>query len=159
MEINRKEYIKEYRINNKEKIKEWSKEYREKNQEKIKEWSKEYREKNKDKISIKAKEWYEDNKDKVKENYQKNKEKIKESFLKNKYGITTKEYNKILKKQGGVCAICRNKPNGKNLSVDHNHDTGKVRGLLCHYCNSTLGHSKENILILQKCIEYLKKKT
>jgi hypothetical protein len=61
------------------------------------------------------------------------------------YGITLEQYNEMFEKQGGVCAICGAKPskvNGtkkKHLHVDHDHKTGKVRGLLCVTCNVKLG--------------------
>ncbi len=79
-----------------------------------------------------------------------------------KYGLTTKYYYRMLKQQGGVCAICGNnetiKQNGKviNLAVDHCHKTGKVRGLLCGRCNLTLGILKEDISLLYNYVEYLK---
>ncbi len=79
------------------------------------------------------------------------------------YGITIEDYDNLLESQNGVCAICKNieshKTNGKIidvLSVDHNHDTGKVRGILCHECNSLLGLARDNIEILEKAIKYLK---
>ena len=56
-----------------------------------------------------------------------------------RYGIniTPKEYLKLLKKQNGVCAICgKTNKSKKDLAVDHNHETGKVRGLLCTWCNT-----------------------
>ncbi len=74
------------------------------------------------------------------------------------YGITLKEYNKILANQNGVCAICGNPPNDRKLAVDHNHVTGKIRGLLCKACNTTLGNVKDSVEILEKAIEYLKEK-
>lgn len=78
--------------------------------------------------------------------------------LKSNYGISMKTYDKMLKKQNGVCAICKQK-NGKkvNLKVDHNHNTGQVRDLLCDNCNFAIGHSKENPSILRKMAQYLEK--
>lgn len=80
--------------------------------------------------------------------------------LKFHYGITLVDYNFMLEKQDGVCAIC-SKTNFnkrvKRLFVDHNHETGKVRGLLCINCNSVVGHCKENITILDKTNVYLDK--
>ena len=54
------------------------------------------------------------------------------------YGITPVEYDNLLKLQGGVCALCRQPPNGRRLAVDHDHKTGKVRGILCIKCNRIL---------------------
>lgn len=74
------------------------------------------------------------------------------------FNLTLEEYNEILKLQGGVCAICGNKESGgssDNLSVDHNHTTGEIRGLLCMKCNVGIGNLKENTLILSNAINYL----
>lgn len=54
------------------------------------------------------------------------------------YGITADDYEELLKRQGGKCAICRARPRSKRLAVDHNHTTGEVRGLLCSRCNHDL---------------------
>lgn len=56
-----------------------------------------------------------------------------------RYGITRKQYDKMLKKQKGRCKICGNKPSRGPLHVDHNHESGRVRGLLCTSCNRILG--------------------
>ena len=79
--------------------------------------------------------------------------------LKYNYGITLEEYNNKLKEQGDVCAICKSdKPGGNgDFYVDHNHTTGQVRGLLCHWCNFMIGQSRENPEILSAGIDYLKK--
>jgi hypothetical protein len=79
--------------------------------------------------------------------------------LKYKYGITLEDYNNKLKEQGDVCAICKSNTPGGNggLYVDHNHTTGQVRGLLCHWCNFMIGQSKESPEILSAGIDYLKK--
>jgi hypothetical protein len=59
--------------------------------------------------------------------------------IKQRYGLERHEYESLLKKQGGLCAICGGENNGKHLVVDHDHKTGKVRGLLCGGCNHALG--------------------
>lgn len=59
--------------------------------------------------------------------------------LKKLYGITPERYSKMLQEQGGKCAICGGLPIQKRLAVDHDHETGKVRGLLCACCNMSLG--------------------
>src|SRR5262245_35902897 len=62
----------------------------------------------------------------------------------------------MLDRQGGVCAICRKKPDkGKPLCVDHCHVTGMVRGLLCHKCNSVLAFGNDDPAILRAAIAYL----
>lgn len=56
------------------------------------------------------------------------------------YGLAKGEYEKLLQKQDGVCAICRGKcPSGRRLAVDHDHETGSIRGLLCGPCNTAIG--------------------
>lgn len=79
-------------------------------------------------------------------------------ILKHRYGITLKDYEELLDKQNGVCAICSNKETIKrktNLSVDHCHTTNKVRGLLCDQCNKGLGNFKNDTLLLQNAAKYL----
>jgi len=68
------------------------------------------------------------------------KQKKQDYNLRRRYGISLVQYHKIHKSQKGKCAICRahQKHFKKRLSVDHNHKTGQIRGLLCHYCNSRL---------------------
>jgi hypothetical protein len=79
--------------------------------------------------------------------------------LKYNYGITLDEYNSKLKEQDNLCAICKSdKPGGNgDFYVDHNHATGQVRGLLCHWCNFMIGQCKEDPEILSAGIDYLKK--
>jgi Recombination endonuclease VII len=83
--------------------------------------------------------------------------------LKHFYGITPDEYSRLLDEQGGVCQICKCPPeeNGaKNLQalrVDHCHETGKIRGLLCHNCNVAIGHLGDNLSTMQNAISYLAK--
>jgi len=88
------------------------------------------------------------------------KEYNRRSVLKAKYGITAEEYDQMLLKQENVCAICGLEAGGgrgaeSRLAVDHNHETGKVRGLLCNNCNNGLGRFKDNPELLRKAIDYL----
>ncbi len=80
-----------------------------------------------------------------------------------KYGLNLKQYLEILERQNNTCAICKEKEtitigkSGKmSLSVDHCHTTGKIRGLLCYRCNTSIGHLKEDIEIFENAIKYLK---
>ena len=67
------------------------------------------------------------------------------------------EYDFILEKQEGKCAICGASDNfGRYLCVDHSHETGKIRGLLCNPCNQALGLLKDNVGILNNAIDYLR---
>jgi hypothetical protein len=83
---------------------------------------------------------------------------VRDYQLQRKYNISLDEYNKILESQNNVCFICK-KPEQKqtNLAVDHCHTTGKVRGLLCTKCNTTIGLMDESIENLQSAINYLDK--
>ena len=84
--------------------------------------------------------------------------------LKRKYKMTESQYLMLYNLQNKVCAICnlpeRTKQKGqlRALAVDHNHETNKVRGLLCQRCNIALGHIEKNIKLLPKIFEYLAKK-
>lgn len=83
----------------------------------------------------------------------------RKSKFKKQYGITLEDYNEMLVKQNGTCAICKtDTPNcrTKFFAVDHCHTTGKVRGLLCSSCNRGLGLFKDNVCSLLKAIDYLK---
>ena len=77
----------------------------------------------------------------------------KRSKLKYKYDVTLDEYNLFLKKQNGICAICKS---SKATCVDHNHITKKVRGLLCIRCNTGIGMLQDNLKFLSNAISYLK---
>ena len=77
------------------------------------------------------------------------------------YGLSLEDYSEILKSQDYCCKICKTKePRGQSKKgrfyVDHNHTTGKVRGLLCNDCNTALGLFKDDPNVLHKAIQYLK---
>jgi hypothetical protein len=144
----------------------------------IKERRHKYYEKNKKHINIKARECYESHK-KERKIYEKeyrtnHKKETKEYILKNKehirkkdknwhliqkFGITLEQYNEMLTKQNDCCAICgRHKSELKKaLAVDHNHETLKIRGLLCEKCNRGIGYLCDDINLLKKAIKFLKK--
>ena len=75
-------------------------------------------------------------------------------YLKSRYGLSREDYDALLARQGGVCAICA-KPSEKTLCVDHCHATGKVRGLLCRQCNVGLGCYGEDQAALIAALVYL----
>lgn len=93
-----------------------------------------------------------------------NPQKRKSSILKHQFGITIEQYDMMIKMQNGLCAICEEletakHQNGivKQLSVDHNHKSGKIRGLLCHRCNLSIGLLKEDRKIFINALKYLEK--
>jgi hypothetical protein len=86
--------------------------------------------------------------------------------LRRKYGITLEDFQSLFDNQDGKCAICsQTLPTildpgklRKSLAVDHNHDNGKVRGLLCGKCNMALGLFSDSVDILNSAIHYLEPK-
>lgn len=86
------------------------------------------------------------------------------NHLRSKYGVTVEDYARMLAEQGGVCAICqrpervraRGSDRPRLLSVDHDHATGEVRGLLCHACNTAIGHLAEDPALFARAVEYLR---
>lgn len=103
---------------------------------------------NRDKINKRQMKWRIENSGKFKAH-------IRKHHLKSKYGITPERYNVMLWLQNGHCALCDVVPNKKQLHVDHCHETGKVRGLLCIRCNSALAQFGDNIDGLKKVLVYL----
>jgi hypothetical protein len=82
--------------------------------------------------------------------------------LKRLYGLTLEDYERLLAAQGGVCAICESPPGANGgpgtrrfLAIDHNHATGKIRGLLCHHCNVAIGYLHEDLKLFDKARAYL----
>jgi hypothetical protein len=73
----------------------------------------------------------------------------------NKYGITIAEYDEMFASQGGCCAICGGSTR-ERLHVDHDHETGQVRMLLCRRCNMMLGHSTDDPELLEAAADYLR---
>jgi len=81
--------------------------------------------------------------------------------LRREYGLTEADYEAMLEAQPGLCAICREPERAasneriKRLCVDHDHDTGRVRGLLCHACNAAIGLIRGDAGTLRRAAEYL----
>lgn len=84
-------------------------------------------------------------------------------WIKRAYGLTEADYNHMLAAQNGRCAICREleiekiKDKVLRFAVDHNHVTGKVRGLLCRRCNRAIGLLRENTVYIRAAADYLEK--
>lgn len=133
-------------------------------------------EKNKERLRKAKAAAYEANKERHREEraryYQANKEKIKAKVaayakengdkvrgyqLEKTYGVSLEVFEQMNAQQGGLCKICGGPPteNRKNLSVDHDHLTGRVRGLLCLRCNVLLGFAMESVDLLDKAKAYL----
>lgn len=84
------------------------------------------------------------------------KEKMQEYVRKSRYRITKEEFEKMFSEQEGKCVICLKEMITPH--IDHNHETGQVRGLLCKSCNSSLGLMKDSITLLENAIKYLKER-
>ena len=119
----------------KECTKKRSKKYREEHPEKIKQMRQNYKERRKD---IRY-------------------ETDRKAHLKRKYKITEEDYKKMYEQQKGCCAICQKQIEFRKLCVDHSHKSNKVRGLLCTSCNLALGSFKDDILLLENAINYLRR--
>lgn len=83
----------------------------------------------------------------------------RDGIIRRQYGITLAEYDQMLRDQDNKCAICGNEDEveGRRLAIDHCHDSGKVRGLLCGKCNRGLGLFYDNQELLENAISYLTK--
>jgi len=92
-----------------------------------------------------------------KDYYQKNKEKYRKNQRKRLFGVSEEQWNTLFASQGNCCAICKTTDNGskKHWSTDHDHATGKVRGILCHHCNLALGHFKDDSSRVRTAADYL----
>jgi hypothetical protein len=87
-----------------------------------------------------------------------NKEKIRELARAYKYGLGPGQFEQLLAAQGARCAICRHdKPRGLNWHVDHDHETGRLRGILCKGCNTALGAFGDNLSGILDVLEYLQR--
>lgn len=120
---------------------------------------------NKEKLQAYTNQYYQDNKERLcqmqKQRNQNNSEArsqvARRARLRYNYDISLEEYNDLFSKQEGKCAICGTHQSelNKSLCVDHDHETGEVRGLLCRTCNAGLGMFKEQRELFLKALEYL----
>src|SRR5262245_51094954 len=120
-----------------------------------------YRQANREELLKRRRAHYQENKEVIKERVRAyrharkcNNDPRLRSFELKRYGITPAEYDALLEKQGGLCAICR-KRSKQRLCVDHCHLTGTVRGLLCTSCNLGLGSLKDDQASLVAALAYL----
>lgn len=149
-----RKYSKEYRKKNPEKVKEYNikynKPYRESHKEELKEYQKQYILKNRELLKLKQSDYRE-----------RNRIKIRIGKIKNKFHISFEEAEKLYKKAHTICDICKQpeKSKGQILSIDHDHDTDKIRGILCSRCNISLGGFKNSIKNLKQAIKYLLQKS
>lgn len=119
-------YVREYRQRNLERCREWGRRYQRENADKVREYQRAYRAAHRPRIRL--------------------------LYQAKKYGLTVDELVFLKEMQDYRCALCKKK---KKLSVDHNHTTGRVRGLLCYSCNTLLGQANDNQDKLRAAIAYL----
>ncbi len=151
-----------YRVKNKEREKAKAKAYYIANKEKIDARVKIYANAHKEEIRIYHKAWHAANKEEKKkkadvwriENPEKVRMYVRKKILK-EHGLTLADYAQMLEDQDGRCKICGKEPGTKVLVVDHNHQTGKIRGLLCRRCNMGLGHFEDDLATILKAAAYL----
>jgi hypothetical protein len=143
----KKSYMKAWYENNKDRVREYARRTRERRNARQREL---YREDAERREAIKAQ---------VREYRRNNPGKKRRVDLAANYGITPEDYAAMLAAQGGGCAICGaaegTEKRIKYLHVDHDHETGKVRGLLCHLCNLGIGKFQDDPELLVKAAHYL----
>lgn len=106
---------------------------------------------------IRWKKWQIDNPEQYRKVYYENNWRQKGILNEEKKPFTIEDFDRLAVLQSNLCKICLKPENDfKQLSVDHNHETGIVRGLLCHKCNIGLGHFQDNVNYIQNAIMYLR---
>ena len=149
-------YMKEWREKNKEKVAAQQRNYKKRNKKTIDRYKKRYRKKNAMSIS-------EYNKRYGKGMRRGDANRIKDYKLRQDYGIGFKDYAALLEKQNGLCAICKKAETSlhnrtgkvKALAVDHDHVSGKIRGLLCNKCNRAIGMFGDSTVLMKSAVKYL----
>jgi hypothetical protein len=145
---------------NKERISAYDKEYYRTHKKQYSEKNKIYRQTHKEQIRARVNsQEFKDKRNKLdrarrKEDPKKSYERYRRRDLRKLYGMTLEDYQELLKSQNGVCAIC-GLTSTSFMTVDHDHGTGVVRGILCSNCNTALGLIKDNTETLNRMIAYL----
>lgn len=140
------------------------------------EYGKIYRSQHKEELALSWKTWYAKNKESVSKRHKVWREKNREKFmsygkidrknnptkyqnqwLRSKYNITLEEYFEMAESQNYTCPICKRHESmiGEQLLIDHDHKTGKVRGLLCRLCNQAIGMLKEDPATFNRALQYI----
>jgi hypothetical protein len=139
----------EWREKNSDKNKEQHKKSYKRNGKKHRAATKRYYKKHKKEMRAAQKKWNDAHEETLRIQY-------RERRLLKLYNMSLEDYDNLLKQQKGVCAICKQPNlNGKNLAVDHDHKTGKVRGLLCSKHNRALGAFLDDLQLLKAAVKYL----
>jgi hypothetical protein len=106
-----------------------------------------------------VKRWQQENKEHLhayrREYRKRRKDEDRDAHLRRTFGFSTAEYEELLARQGGGCAICGRRPRKAALHVDHDHATGMIRGLLCVGCNNALGQFHDDPTLLYRAADYV----
>ena len=154
-----REYSRQYRQEHPDHVQVYNREYKADHKEEAKVYMLQYRQDNKEAIAQTTKNWQIQNKDRIKACPSNSPKRRMGYHRKYAYGLTDDEFSQKIKSQDGRCKIC-NRPFYEECGapcVDHDHETEKVRDLLCHNCNRALGLFKESIKTLRTAIQYLEK--
>lgn len=126
----------------------YAKEWRKRNPEKRKAQAARHYQRHRTRLREERHKWY-------REHSAEHNRTVNASRLLRRYGITTDHYAALVAIQDGKCAICQTIPNGRPLEIDHDHGTGRIRGLLCFRCNLALGFLGDNPHLLPNVAAYL----
>jgi hypothetical protein len=138
-------YKREWHARNRDKKNATNRAWREANAETQAEYFRKYREDNRELLRTRQREYY-----------LANRERYQEQMRAKRYGLAPGEFDAMLAAQNGRCAICRTRtPGGKGWAVDHCHDEGHVRGILCPQCNTGIGLLRHDSEILRAALAYL----
>jgi len=154
--------IARWSANNVERVRATNARYRTENKEAHSARARNYRKDNKEIISVRRKAKYAANPEPERNRSRKyqndNRKKVRAAKQRRNYGITQEQWDTLFTSQGNKCGNCPSTDPGtkKHWHTDHDHETGEVRGILCHHCNALLGYAKDDIDILLKAVEYLK---
>lgn len=106
--------------------------------------------------------WYHANKERARETarvWRKRTGYMRKRTLQEKYSLTVEDWDAMFEAQGGACAVCPaiEPGNKQGWSTDHDHASGRVRGILCHGCNMALGGAKDNPTTLRALADYIER--
>lgn len=149
-----------FRLRHPKRAAEANRRYAERHPERVRESQKSYYARNREAQKEKNRRYRETNRERIRLNTLRYRERHptsqRDRDLRTKYGITVGQYEDMLLFQGQRCAICHTVRSARLLHVDHDHDTGQVRGLLCVRCNTFLGYI-ETMGLLAEAMGYLRK--
>lgn len=141
--LSKREYMREWRKRNKSKKLEANRKWVAENPEKVRQSVQKHKAKYPLKHNQQSRSWY-----------SKNKERVRMQRYERSFGLKEEQVRSMLEQQQNLCVLC-DKPLGEKYAVDHDHDSGKVRALLCGPCNSKLGVLEKNPAWVAAAIRYI----